>query len=188
MNILKSYIPYKITAIINSSGSRVNSASNSLFNKIIQPLFITILPTICLADHICKDLFNYITDTINIEYSLIEAVCHNSINDNNDNSGSGSGDSGYIIDNTNNICRFNCTDYHIYCKAVSRYIYKSLYYTDEIIKWTPEHFESVCLSWNKNPEPNTIEEDKNVSIGVLTTFGIVCAGVTFAIGKICCRR
>jgi len=173
--------------------STVNTTS-IIFNKVIQPVFITLLPSICLADHICTDLFNFITETINIEYSLIEAVCYNPVTDGSrdDYSGSGSGDSGHIIDTVNNICRFNCTDYHLYCKSVSHYIYKSLYYTDEIISWSPEQFESVCLSWNKSLESSNITANvnntKNVSIGILTTFGIVCAGVSFAIGKICCRR
>ena len=171
-------------------------ATSTLFTKIIQPVFITLLPSLCLAEHICTDLFKFITDSINIEYNIIEAVCYNTNSDTEstyDSSGSGSGDT-IPINTIAQICHFNCTDYSLNCKGLSSHIYNALYYTDELITWTPEQFESICLAWNKSiPDSSNITAtnttmDKNVSIGVLTIFGIVCAGVIFVIGKVCYRR
>ena len=188
MNKLKSYF--------SKADNSMTPATSTLFTKIIQPVFITLLPSLCLAEHICTDLFKFITDSINIDYNIIEAVCYNTNTDTEstyDSSGSGSGDT-IPINPIAQICRFNCTDYGLNCKGLSSHIYNALYYTDELITWTPEQFESVCLAWNKSiPDSSNITAtnttmDKNVSIGVLTIFGIVCAGVIFVIGKVCYRR
>jgi hypothetical protein len=149
---------------------------------------VSCIPLITISTgKICTDLLNYISDTVNISYSLIDAVCFIASNQDDDSSGDNSGD----IPTTSgrNICDFNCTDYSVNCKPLAQYIYNTVYYIGEEMEWLPEQFEKVCLDWHgSNITAPVITNNTNttsVATGVLMTFGIVFAGVVVTIAKIC---